>query len=462
MKIKYKFAILSAFTLVFVACLDKSSGNDSAVLSGLISLISNEQGCVGLDCSKNRTLRSNQLQSGQSLQAAFPQGYLPYIFATSSFGAVHNGNFGGISGADAFCQNNIPSSVPSTGIYKAMIVDGVNRVATTVGPNSTVGQVNWVFQPNQQYRRADDGAIVMTTNGSGMFDFSNGARLENSFALKGESGQWTGLNSNWTTWTSGGVPITCSSWNSSALNLYGLFGSSTSTDSEILKASASTGGNFTSSCSSTRTFYGPYNLGLVCVEQPPPPKYIFTTSSSGMGHNGNFGGISGADAFCQSHIPSNVPGTGIYKAMIVDGVNRVATTVGPNSTVGQVNWVFKPNQKYQRAEDGAIVMTTNGSGMFDFAGGARLENPITQIATSGQWTGLNSDWTTWTSGGLPITCSSWNSSVLNLYGLFGSSTSTDSEVLKASASTGGNFTVTCASAGSGYGPYKLGLVCVEQ
>ncbi|MBE8323026.1 DUF1554 domain-containing protein, partial [Leptospira borgpetersenii serovar Ballum] len=76
-----------------------------------------------------------------------------------------------------------------------------------------------------------------------------------------------GLNSDWTTWTSGGVPMTCSSWTSSALNLFGLFGSSTSTDSEILKASASTGGNTTSSCSSTRTFYGPYNLGLVCIEQ---------------------------------------------------------------------------------------------------------------------------------------------------------------------------------------------------
>ncbi|EQA70226.1 endostatin-like outer membrane lipoprotein LenF [Leptospira noguchii] len=460
MKIKYKFAIVSAFTLVFAACLNKSSGNsDNTVLSGLISLISNEQGCVGLDCSKNRTLRSNQLQSAQ---AAFPQGYVPHIFTTSSSGVVHNGNFGGISGADAFCQNNIPSSVPSTGIYKAMIVDGVNRVATTVGPNSTEGQVNWVFQPNQQYRRADDGAIIMTTNASGLFDFSNGARLENSFALKGESGQWTGLNSDWTTWTSGGVPITCSSWNSSALNLYGLFGSSNSTDSEALKTSNSTGGNTTSSCSSVRTAYGPYNLGLVCVEQPPPPKYIFTTSSSGVVHNGNFGGISGADAFCQSHIPSNIPSTGIYKAMIVDGVNRVATTVGPNSTVGQVNWVFQPNQQYRRAEDGANVMFTNNSGMIDFQSGKRLENSFTQVKESGQWTGLNSDWTTWTSGGVPITCSSWNSSVINLYGLFGSSTSTDSEALKTSTSTGGNTTSSCSSVRTAYGPYNLGLVCVEQ
>uniref|UniRef100_UPI0009BCB793 DUF1554 domain-containing protein n=1 Tax=Leptospira noguchii TaxID=28182 RepID=UPI0009BCB793 len=177
MKIKYKFAIVSAFTLVFAACLNKSSGNsDNTVLSGLISLISNEQGCVGLDCSKNRTLRSNQLQSAQ---AAFPQGYLPYIYVTSSFGVGHNGNFGGISGADAYCQSNTPGNLSPTGVYKAMLVDGINRVATTVGPNSTVGQVDWVFQPNQKYQRAEDGAIVMTTNSSGMIDFESGARLEN-------------------------------------------------------------------------------------------------------------------------------------------------------------------------------------------------------------------------------------------------------------------------------------------
>ncbi|EMY76831.1 PF07588 family protein [Leptospira weilii serovar Ranarum str. ICFT] len=267
MRIKNKLAILSAFTLVFVACLNKSSGNDSTVLSGLISLISNEQGCVGLDCPKNRTASGNQLQSGQSLQSAFPQGMTPYIFTTSSSGVVHNGNFGGVTEADAFCQNHIPSSVPSTGIYKAMITDGVARVATTVGPNSTDGQVNWVFQPNQQYQRAEDGAIVMTTNSSGMFDFANGARLENPFTQIAASGQWTGLNSDWTVWKSGGLPITCTSWNSSALNLFGSFGSSTGTDSDILAAKASTGGNFTTSCSSTRTAYGPYNLGLVCVEQ---------------------------------------------------------------------------------------------------------------------------------------------------------------------------------------------------
>lgn len=217
--------------------------------------------------ARDRIASGNQFQGGQNLQSAFPSGITPYIFTTSSFGVVHHGNFGGISGADAFCQSNIPSNLPRAGIYKAMLTDGVNRVATTVGPNSTNGQVNWVFQPNQKYQRAEDGAIVMTTNSSGMFDFANGAKLENPFTLQGESGQWTGLNSNWTTWKPGGVPIACDSWNGSIAALYGSFGSSTRTDSDILTAKISTGGSFTTSCSITRTSYGPYNLGLVCVEQ---------------------------------------------------------------------------------------------------------------------------------------------------------------------------------------------------
>nr|WP_081099198.1 DUF1554 domain-containing protein [Leptospira weilii] len=271
MKIKYKFTILSAFTLVFVACLNKSS-DDNTVLSGLLSLVSNEQRCAGLDCTKNRTAtdriaNGNQLQGGQNLQSAFPPSMTPYIFTTSSFGVVHNGNFGGISGADAFCQSNIPSNIPRTGIYKAMLTDGVNRIATTVGPNSTDGQVDWVFQPNQQYQRAEDGAIVMTTNSSGMFDFASGARLENPFTLQGESGQWTGFNSNWTAWKSGGLPVTCDSWNSSTSARYGSFGSSTRTDSDILAANISARRSFTASCATVGSGYGPYKFGLVCVEQ---------------------------------------------------------------------------------------------------------------------------------------------------------------------------------------------------
>ncbi len=99
MKIKYKVAIVSAFSLVFVACLNQSSGNNNTVLGGLISLISDKQ---TLDST---TLNRNQL-SRQNLQSDFPPNYMPYIFTTSSSGDEHNGNFGGIAGADAYCQSH--------------------------------------------------------------------------------------------------------------------------------------------------------------------------------------------------------------------------------------------------------------------------------------------------------------------------------------------------------------------
>ncbi|TGM60279.1 endostatin-like outer membrane lipoprotein LenC [Leptospira adleri] len=458
MKTKYNIAAVSLFALVFVACLNQSSGNDNSVLSGLFSLISDKQ-------TLGSTMISRNQLNGQNLQPNFPENYVPYIFATSSSGDEHNGNFGGIAGSDAYCQSHIPSNLSNTGKYKAMIVDGVNRVATTVGPNSTVGQKDWVFLPNQQYRRAEDNVFIMTTNSSGMIDFQSGKKLENSFTQVEKSGQWTGLNSNWVLWTSGGIPgrepITCNSWTTTSnISVYGVYGISVSTDSNILRGEST--GSFVTSCEHTLTSYQNYRLGLVCVEQPRP-RFLFVTSSTEEWHNGNLKGIAGADAYCQSQVPRNLPSGGIYKAMIVDGVNRVATTVGPNSTVGQRDWVLLPNQQYIRDYDDALIMTTNSSGMFDFSNNNQLENSFSQIAAA-QWTGLNSDWTVWTSGGIPgrepITCNSWTTSDNSVYGVYGMANSKDSNTLRAESN--GQFSESCSNKFTSYGNYRIGLVCVEQ
>lgn len=125
-----------------------------------------------------------------------------------------------------------------------------------------VGQKDWVFLPNQQYRRAEDVAFVMTTNSSGMVDLTYvGSSLENSFSQIAAA-QWTGLNSDWTTWKSAGVPVTC---NTSKIDRYGVYGVSNSKDSNALKEESS--GTFVTSCSNKFTSYGNYRLGLVCVEQ---------------------------------------------------------------------------------------------------------------------------------------------------------------------------------------------------
>ncbi|EMF83569.1 PF07588 family protein [Leptospira weilii serovar Topaz str. LT2116] len=127
----------------------------------------------------------NLVDSYSSNLTAVPSGGL-YVFVTSytddssASPLIHNGNFAGISGADAYCNSHIPSGLPSIGYYKAMLVYEINRVATTVGPNSLSGQKDWVFEKNTSYYRPD-GKMVFATNDAGLFDFSAGS-LSDAFA----------------------------------------------------------------------------------------------------------------------------------------------------------------------------------------------------------------------------------------------------------------------------------------
>lgn len=89
-------------------------------------------------------------------------------------------------------------------------------------------------------------------------------------------------------------------------------------------------------------------------------KKMFVTSST---YDGNLGGITGADAKCQSD--SNKPSTGTYKALIVDGETRIACQTA-NCSGGaseNQNWVLKPNTAYVRT-DGTAIGTTNSAGIF--------------------------------------------------------------------------------------------------
>lgn len=115
------------------------------------------------------------------------------------------------------------------------------------------------------------------------------------------------------------------------------------------------------------------------------PLIIFVTATS---VTGGMSGISGADSKCNTD--SNKPNSSNYKAMVVDGMIRVAC-ITPNCSGGlteQSNWVLKPNQMYQRS-DGTVIATTNADGIFDFS--TALVNSIS--ATSNiAWTGMSNDW----------------------------------------------------------------------
>jgi len=149
---------------------------------------------------------------------------------------------------------------------------------------------------------------------------------------------------------------------------------------------------------------------------------------------GNLGGISGADAKCMTD--ANYPGSGTYKAMIVDGVNRVAS-VSANTGNGQVDWVLQPNTKYYLSDGTTHIMTTDSNGIFVFGTWNTTISP-------NRWSGLMADWRTDTAN----YCQGWTTSNHAISGSIGHYAAVDSEAIRYATPQ------ACSS------QYKL--LCVEQ
>ncbi|PJZ80760.1 hypothetical protein CH359_10330 [Leptospira meyeri] len=160
---------------------------------------------------------------------------------------------------------------------------------------------------------------------------------------------------------------------------------------------------------------------------------IFITQN---GYPANIGKASNFDSYC--HSDPNYPGSGNYKAMVVDGISRRAS-VTANTGDGQIDWVFKANQAYIRT-NGTNIDTTNANGLFITS----LAAPITTIS-SDHWTGLNQDWTPYLDGA----CLKWTTNAAFELG-----------------NTGDAFTqdILTLTAGRGLQQCSVNreLVCVEQ
>jgi uncharacterized protein DUF1554 len=133
-----------------------------------------------------------------------------------------------------------------------------------------------------------------------------------------------------------------------------------------------------------------YTVGLensAEAEITASDKRFFATASS---YDGNLGGISGADAKCESD--ANKPASGTYKAVLA-GAGRQAT---PTPT----DWVLQPNSKYFRL-DGTFIAGTQGAAIFE----GDLSNSVAAVpeAVVWAWTGLREDWST------TLNCSDWES-----------------------------------------------------
>ncbi|ABZ93290.1 Hypothetical protein LBF_0758 [Leptospira biflexa serovar Patoc strain 'Patoc 1 (Ames)'] len=97
-----------------------------------------------------------------------PTIYKVFVTASTFNGNLQGAEANGPAGADVKC--NADANKPSTGTYKAMVVDGTNRSACS-SPNCSGGageNLFWVFQENSIYVRANDSASLFTPSTAGI------------------------------------------------------------------------------------------------------------------------------------------------------------------------------------------------------------------------------------------------------------------------------------------------------
>ncbi|XDD46625.1 DUF1554 domain-containing protein [Leptospira sp. WS39.C2] len=144
-------------------------------------------------------------------QSSFCQGAIPVCTTCRFFSTslTYNGDRGGIAGADAKCMSDAKKPpLPAGAVYKAFLVDDVNRVACTTANCATGGNaehLNWILKPNTNYVRAVDNATITTTNSFGIFSSQT-----NDAEISTITGIFSGFQaSGWTTRMTGGH---CNRW----------------------------------------------------------------------------------------------------------------------------------------------------------------------------------------------------------------------------------------------------------
>lgn len=166
---------------------------------------------------------------------------------------------------------------------------------------------------------------------------------------------------------------------------------------------------------------------------------IFLTAAQ---TTGNIGGISGADAICNSDV--NRPSTfTTYKALLVDGSSRSAcssTNCATNGIAENIDWVLRPNKSYFRT-DGTLILTTNAAGITPF-------NLTASFTGAGDlyWTGMRSTPNDWQSS-TANRCLFWADGTAFNNGGTGIGNAVDSTSIR-------NTNPTCSS--------QRQLLCVEQ
>ena len=127
--------------------------------------------------------------------------------------APHTGDFGGVAGADTFCNAQAPVLTPALRSSKAMLVDGVvrNACTSTYCKDGAGEHVDWVLQPSAEYYRQDGATRSFVTDALSVVPA--GPDIENSTSTEDRTNYWTGLTTEWTTHAD-----TCGGWANLGLN----------------------------------------------------------------------------------------------------------------------------------------------------------------------------------------------------------------------------------------------------
>lgn len=163
-------AYILSITFIF-SCKSKDNDDSSELIA--LALVSNNSNSISIPCTNKNFCK---------------------IFITAGNATVTSG----IAGLDANCAND--ANKPSGGgTYKALAVDGINRIACTSLSCITGGtseHSNWVLKASKQYRRVDETTIIGTTTSKGVFSFP----LDNSFnsgSIGGIQRAITGMTEGW-------------------------------------------------------------------------------------------------------------------------------------------------------------------------------------------------------------------------------------------------------------------------
>jgi len=161
--------------------------------------------------------------------------------------AKYQGTLEGVFGADARCEEafgNLP------GAWKALIADGVDRIASATSWSGEGQSIEWVLRPYAIYMNIgqDQNKKLIGVTGKERLLGREGVDLFNPIGLLGAE-VWTGLNSDWTS-----SEVDCDDWKSKAVENKGSVGQAFAKNGTYLNLQEDR------VCSETRHLY--------CVQQP--------------------------------------------------------------------------------------------------------------------------------------------------------------------------------------------------